>query len=86
MSENLPIVQVQQDVPSGETSEVKTEAKDKIQQQFDDISEKIKSDPDTINRLNKHTLEDVDKYLYANKEKSTETLFNIWEAIKKPEL
>lgn len=59
---------------------------DQIQQQFDEIKDKITTDPDAINRLNKNTLETVNTYLYANPDKATEMLLNISEAMTNTKL
>ena len=80
MSVNQPTVDfLDTETPNQEKNEA-------IQKDFQEISDKIKNNPDAINKITEHTLNNVESYLATNKDKSTEMLFNISESLKNPAL
>lgn len=60
-----------------------TEQNDAIQKDFLDISDKIKNNPDTINKLKDHTLKNVDTYLTTNKDQAQQMLLDISDTMHK---
>lgn len=79
MVENQPIDPIENIVPPIEKTDV-------VQKDFEDLADKIKTNPNAIDKIKNNTLENVDKYLYANKDKSTEMLLNISQAMTDPKL
>jgi hypothetical protein len=77
MVENQPLDRIETVPPADKKNEAQTN--------FEAITNKIKT-PDALNRLNKNTLNSVDTYLDGNRDKAAETLFNIIEAMKTPNL
>lgn len=60
-----------------------TEKNEAIQKDFLEISDKIKKNPDTINKITEHTLNNVENYISTNKDQAQQMLLDISDAMQK---